>query len=330
MYDRPTPEPIMQVAQGFMASKFLFAATETGLFEKLAPVPATLDEVAAGTGLPPRTARILVDGLVALGFVERENDRYRNAPVAEAFLAGRGPMDLRDFLRFWNRISYRRWEKLEEAVRTGKQLFGELEFTREEQEVFSKGVGAFTTGAAMAMAAAYDFKEHRRVIDVGGGTGNFLVILLGQHPHLEGTLFELPRTAAVARPTIAASPAAARIKVVEGDFFKDPLPEGHDAVILANVVHLFGPGRILDLLRTIRKRVPDGARLLLADFWTDATHTHPVFAALMAGEFLVNSGEGDVYSDDDARGWFAQTGWRFVERKPLAGPQSLVVAEGVK
>jgi hypothetical protein len=33
--------------------------------------------------------------------------------------------------------------------------------------------------------------------------------------------------------------------------------------------------------------MPDGARLLLADFWTDATHTQPPFTALMAGEFLV-------------------------------------------
>jgi O-methyltransferase/methyltransferase family protein len=330
MPDPVTPEPIMKVAQGFMASKFLFAATEAGLFETLAEAPAALEELASRMGLPRRTARILVDAMVALGFVEREGDRYRNGAVAEAFLAGRGPMDLRDFVSFWNRLSYPRWGKLEEALTTGQQLFGELEFTKEEQVIFSKGVAAFTTGAAMAMAATYDFKRHRRVIDVAGGTGNFLVVLLGQHPHLEATLFELPGAAAVARQTIAASSVAARIKVAEGDIFKDPLPAGHDAVILANVVHLFGPDRVLEMLRRVRKRVPDGARLLLADFWTDTTHTQPVFAALMAGEFLINTGEGDVYSEDDVRGWFAQTGWQFVERKPLAGPQSLVVAETVE
>ncbi|PYQ54166.1 MAG: polyketide synthase [Acidobacteria bacterium] len=330
MSEGVTPEPIMKLAQGFMASKFLFAAAEIGLFEKLAQGPATVDEIASRARLPRRTARILVDAVVSLGLVEREQDRYRNAPVADAFLARRGPVDLGDFLRFWNRLSYPRWERLEEVVRTGKQLFGELEFTKDEQEIFSKGVGAFTTGAAMALAAAYDFKKHRRVIDVGGGTGNFLIVLLGQHPHLEATLMELPAAAAVARQTIAASPAAARIRVAEGDFFRDPLPEGHDAVILANVVHLFGRTRVLDLLRRLRERVPSGARLLMADFWTNAAHTQPAFAALMAGEFLINTGEGDVYSDDDARGWFAETGWRFVERTPLAGPQSLVVAEAAK
>ncbi len=83
------------------------------------------------------------------------------------------------------------------------------------------------------------------------------------------------------------------------------------------------------LLRSARQSVPDGAHLLLADFWTDPTHTDPPFAALMAAEFLMFTGEGDVYSEEEARRWLDETGWKALERKPLAGPQSLIVAETV-
>jgi hypothetical protein len=69
------------------------------------------------------------------------------------------------------------------------------------------------------------------------------------------------------------------------------------------------------------------ARLLLADLWTDTTHTEPAFAALIAGEFLVGTGEGDVYSEEEARRWLQESGWRALERKPLAGPVSVIVAE---
>jgi hypothetical protein len=65
----------------------------------------------------------------------------------------------------------------------------------------------------------------------------------------------------------------------------------------------------------------------VVDFWTNAAHTEPVFAALMAGEFLLTPGRGDVYSIDDAASWLGQTGWRMVEHKALAGPASLIVAE---
>ena len=77
-----TPDLIFQVANGFMAAKHLFVANEVGLFEVLADSPATLDALAGRTGIPRRTLRILADAMVALGFVERQGDLYRNSVVA--------------------------------------------------------------------------------------------------------------------------------------------------------------------------------------------------------------------------------------------------------
>ena len=66
-----TSDRILQVASGFMAAKHLLTANEVGLFEQLAEGPATLDELAQRIGVPRRTTRLLVDAMVALGFVER-------------------------------------------------------------------------------------------------------------------------------------------------------------------------------------------------------------------------------------------------------------------
>ena len=57
-----TPEPIMQIAQGFMAAKHLFTASAIGLFEALADGPATLSEIAAKCRIPQRTLSIRCDG----------------------------------------------------------------------------------------------------------------------------------------------------------------------------------------------------------------------------------------------------------------------------
>ena len=47
----------------------------------------------------------------------------------------------------------------------------------------------------------------------------------------------------------------------------------------------------------------------------------------MSGEFLLMSGEGQTYSEDDADDWLTETGWRKVERRQLAGPGSVIIAE---
>ena len=64
----------------------------------------------------------------------------------------------------------------------------------------------------------------------------------------------------------------------------------------------------------------------MVDFWTNAARTEPTFAALMAGEFLLVTGEGDVYSVEQATEWLRDAGWQVVRHQPLAGPASLIVA----
>src|SRR5438105_4877927 len=198
-----TPDLIFQVANGFMASKLLFVANDIGLFEALADAPTTLDELAQRMGIPRRTLRIVADALVALGLLERQDDQYQNTPVTATFLSGRSPSDLRPALRFWDRLTYPRWIKLEEVVRTGQAVFGVFGFTPEEQALYTPGVEAITAGTARALATTYKFAHRRKLLDLGGGSGSFLLAVLSQHPHLEGTLFDLPDVTALARRRLA-------------------------------------------------------------------------------------------------------------------------------
>jgi hypothetical protein len=72
-----TPEPILKIARGFMAAKYLFVASEIQLFEALARGPASLDELANKTGVPSRTLGIVTAAMVSLGLIERDDSRYR-------------------------------------------------------------------------------------------------------------------------------------------------------------------------------------------------------------------------------------------------------------
>lgn len=317
------PDLILQTATGFMTSKHLFAANELGLFEALADHSLTLDELAVRLGIPSRTARITADAMVALGFLEKQGTLYQNSPVSQTFLTGKTSADLRPFLRFWNHISYPQWQRLEEALRTNR---GTLSLDPDQQEIFSEGVAALTAGPAQAMAEKYDFTHHRKVLDLGGGVGTFLVAILSRYPQLQGTLFELPKVAAIAKDSLASNPVSPRIKIVAGNLLEDSIPEDHDALILANVVHYFDHERNLQLFRRIREQVSTGTRLLIVDLWTNPQHTQPLFAVLMAGEFLTNVG-GDVFSEEEAKGWLKETGWKYLQSISLEEPVGMVVGE---
>jgi ubiquinone/menaquinone biosynthesis C-methylase UbiE len=319
-----TPDSIMEVARGFMAAKHLFAACSIGIFEALADGPATLAQIAARTGISERAARISADAMVALGFLDAGHGRYSNGAEAGTFLAGRTPADLRPVLRFWDQVSYPAWTQLEPVLRgrwAPQQLSPEL------QEVFSAGVEALTAAPAQALAAAYDFTTHRRLLDVGGGTGSITAAIARRHPQIQATVLERAEVVPLAQRRIQAAGLQARISAVAGDAVQGPYPAGHDVVLIANLIHYFTPEQNRRLLELARAAVSDGGRLLLVDFWTDPAHTSPVPAALMAGEFAVLQEHGDVYSADEVRDWLGRTRWRFLDQQPLGGPISVLVAE---
>jgi hypothetical protein len=323
--DEATPDAILAVASGFMAAKHLFVASEIGLFAALAGGPLSVEELAERTGVPAASVRILAGAMTALGFVARAGDRYRNQPVAQRYLAGQTPADLRPGLRFFDQISYPTWEHLEEAIRTRRGVRGDL--SPERNAIRSHGIESISAAAAQALAQFSGVAQRRRILDLGGGMGFFSRVLAQHYPHLEATLFDLPAVATIARASLAGTAEGARIAVVAGDFFHDPIPPGHDAVLLANIIHLFAPDHNRELLARIRAGVAPGTALLLVDFWTDPTHTQPVFAALMAGEWLTATGEADCYSVAEVADWLGETGWSVETHQPLAGPASLIAAQ---
>ena len=202
-----------------------------------------------------------------------------------------------------------------------------FELDDDQQAIVSAGIEAILAGPANALGEVVDFSVHQRFLDVGGGTGLWSIATARRHPHLRATIFELPVVAEFAQSRIAEAGLADRLSVVAGDALADDLPTGHDVFLLANFVHYWSPETNVELLRRVRAVAPPGGRLLLADFWTDPTHTEPVQAALMAGEFAVHLREGDVYSVEEVRDWLPSAGWRFGDHVSLAGPQSLIVAE---
>jgi hypothetical protein len=97
------------------------------------------------------------------------------------------------------------------------------------QEVASAGIEAILAGPANALADVHDFQRHRRLLDVGGGTGSWSIAAARRHTGLGATVLELPVVAELAAKRIAEVGLADRIDVKAGDVVKDALPVDYDA-----------------------------------------------------------------------------------------------------
>ena len=97
-----TPERILQTGLAFFASKTLLSAIEMGVFTELAHGPEGLEALSGRLGLHPRSSRDFLDALLALGFLQRDGDRYANTPETGLFLDRRKPSYIGGILEMAN------------------------------------------------------------------------------------------------------------------------------------------------------------------------------------------------------------------------------------
>lgn len=155
-----------------MTAKYLYVANELGVFEVLADNGETLSGLSEKMKVPERTLRIVLDALVATGFLFFREGYYENTPVTATYLSGRSP-DFRPILRLWNKVVYPQLATMEEAISTNKRTYGLNEFSEQEHEIFNTGVATLTAPTARALAGAYEYERHLSVLDVAGGLGFF-------------------------------------------------------------------------------------------------------------------------------------------------------------
>jgi 2,7-dihydroxy-5-methyl-1-naphthoate 7-O-methyltransferase len=129
------------------------------------------------------------------------------------------------------------------------------------------GHGAFS--ADFEIAGGWD--SVRTVVDVGGGTGAMLAAMLRAHPHLRGTLVDLPRTVERSAETFQAAGVADRVMPVAQSFF-DPLPAGADLYLLRGVLHDWDDPEAIALLKRCAEAArPSGRVVVLKSVGPDGT-----------------------------------------------------------
>lgn len=90
-----------------------------------------------------------------------------------------------------------------------------------------------------------------------------LVALLQAYPDIRGVLLEQPQVLPSAAEVIEAAGLTSRLDLVGGDFFA-AVPSGN-AFVIKSCLHNFADDRVVEVLRVIRRAMPPGAPLLVAE-----------------------------------------------------------------
>ena len=333
------PSHIMQIGSGFWPSKVLLSAVELELFTLLGSGSLTGQEIGDKLGLHPRAIWDFLDGLVALGLLDRDSDggdgRYRNTNDTAVFLDKNSPQYIGGILEMFNARLFRFWADLTEALKTGepqnevklngKPMFDELYADQARLEQFMNAMAGISAGNFHALAEKFDFSAYQTLLDVGGATGQLSLIVAGRHPHLRCTTFDLPPVEPIAQRKIEASGLADRVTTASGDFLADPLPKA-DVITMGMILHDWNLERKMQLITAAYEALPTGGALVAIENIIDDARRQNVFGLMMSLNMLIEFGDAFDFTGEDFTQWCTKVGFNKVEIMPLAGPASAAIA----
>lgn len=247
-------------------------------------------------GLGPLGAPLAGDaGLAAM--VAHHAALYRDLAEPLALLKGEGGAGSAGLAAYW--------------PYAGTQTPDEL--PAERVAAYSQLMAASQPLVAEQVLQAYPLQRHRRLLDVGGGIGEFACRAARVAPELRVQVFDLPGVVPEAVRRFEREGLSGRCSAVGGDFFRDPLPAGADLITLLRVAHDHDDARVMHLLRAIRQALAPGGRLLVAEPLADTPGAERMGHAYF-GFYLLAMGRGEPRSEARLREMLAEAGFSQVRR----------------
>jgi acetylserotonin N-methyltransferase len=318
----------------------IVAADDAGVFTALGEAPASIAELAKRMDFDDRTLGVLLRLLAGLGLVTPRAEQYQLTDQARLYLVKSSPFYWGNMMRVWVNQSQvdawkRRFTEKGSSERAGPEgtpaLSGDGrpadgwasgKISIEQAHVIAAGMHSHSLPAAIGAARNYDLARVHKILDVGGGSGCFMIAMAQAHPALRCTIMELGTMCEVASTYIKAGGVGAQVDTLARDMFREKWPGGYDAVFFSNVWHDWNFRTCEWLAMKSFEILPPGGRIMLHEMLLDDGGTGPATPAGFSALMLLGT-QGQQFTFGELKAILEKVGFTGIEAKATAGYYSI-------
>lgn len=244
-------------------------ACKLNVFDILVSGEKTSSEVSEGLSIKLDNIELLLNGLLAIDFLDRVEDRYLLNNLSE-LLTDSHPDTLKYACLNWSGEHLEAWSKLDESIKTGNSFFTNkykinyfnfLDKNEDKLDYYHKAMYAYAIDDYKDITNVIDFNIHKSVMDVGGGYGAAISKIKEKYFELDCYLFDLDLV--IDKTNLDNS-----VKLLKGDFF-DKIPKLSEAIILSRVLHDWNEEKAIDILNNTYQALPENGTLYIIENCSD-------------------------------------------------------------
>ncbi|GAB4579805.1 MAG: methyltransferase [Anaerolineales bacterium] len=315
------PAPLLDI-WGALGFQTVAAAVRLGIFEALKNGPRTPISLAKNLELSPHGVNLLLETLATLGYTTLQGEAYANTPMTAKWLTSDAEADFSPYFTFWETVIPALWGRLDESLRTGHapvNLYEWIENQPETSAAFQRAMIAIARLIKTEIAEKLKFLTGaKRLLDVGGGHGEYAVAICQKYPGLNAVIFDTPQALATGRAHVSASGLTSRITYQEGSFLTNELGTGFDTLLLFNITHGFDGAQNAELFRKAKRALNPRGRVVILEQLDEKlpSQAYNTIGKLLSLNYfhLLN---GRVYTYQEIAGWLQEAGFTKVQRLNL-------------
>ena len=256
----------------------LKSAFELRLIDHLSTAPSgSIDDLASSLHIDASGVRLLIDLLRR----QRSGLRVREGQIAltERFSAALKYRDLLeatiafanlaagDFINLLtpllqNSDRFKRESRIFNLFDYG-QAFQRSPQAHQRTKQWMRFTTVLTRYEAGACIEHFDFGPYRRLLDIGGNSGEFAMRICRRHPDIRATVLDLPLVCDIGRAHVRSEPEAARISFISGNALEDVLPGDFDLITFKSMLHDWPDGLAVRLLENATRSLAPGGTILI-------------------------------------------------------------------
>jgi SAM-dependent methyltransferase len=318
---------IRELAASFQKSRILLSSFELDIFTNVNESGTTSNYIAQHLHLDEHACERLMNALVALGLLTKQNHLFFNTPESFSFLSGKSSDYLGGLMHFnhlWNT-----WSNLTDVVKTGNPAH-RTEINERGQDWLFSFINAMHDRAkkqAPQQLANINLSGIKSVLDIGGGSGAYSMEFVSKKPEIEATVFDLPNVIPVTKKFIENEGFMGKIKTHEGDYTIDDLPKGYDLVFLSAVIHSNSLEVNQILIKKCFGALNKNGKIVIQDWIMNNDRTQPLSGAVFAVNMLVGTEAGDCFTEQEVNHMLNTAGFQNISRIEFETGLSQMIAQ---
>jgi len=333
----PASIAVFEKTQRFWIAKSLGVACDLNLADIIGEGSRTVDFLAKETNTHPPSLYRLMRALASDGvFLETESKVFVNNSLSKALMEGKGSMKYM-IQHQMNKINWDVVNELGYSIKTGNSaavkvlgtdIFEHLKNSPEKNELYNKAMTNTSDISSSAIVSAYDFSGIKNLVDIGGGEGFLLSVILSQYPKMKGTILDFPHVVESAKANFKKFAVEDRANEIGGDFFVS-ISERADAYIMKNIIHAFDDPTCIRILQKIKSVMEPKARLLIVDT-VIRMDNKPAFGKIFDLQMMIVTSGGKERTKDEFENLLQQSGFSLKRVVDTASPFSIVEAVSIE